>query len=87
MALNVTSLVNATSLSITTKTKILNNFCAKHNYQDTINGAPNPQTKVQFFNQVVSEFIRDAVVSQAAETDAITARNTTTETTSAEIIL
>ena len=40
----------------------IDDFCYQNNYQDVINGEPNPQTKVQYAKQVISQFIKDSIV-------------------------
>lgn len=35
----------------------LNDFCLKNQYQDTINGEPNPQTKFQFAKAVIRGYV------------------------------
>jgi hypothetical protein len=40
----------------------LDDFCYQNNYQDYVNGLPNAQTKLQFANQVIIQFIKDAVI-------------------------
>ena len=60
------------------KTAIVNNFAAAqrtqianafasapaYNYQPTINGAPNPQSKIDFAVEKIAEHIRDVVKSE-----------------------
>ena len=57
-------------------TAILADFCAYNGYQETINGAPNPQTKAQFAKQVVIKFVRESVNAQRAAAAALTASQT-----------
>lgn len=54
------------------KDRILNSFCAQHNYQETILDAEgqnilNPQTKAQFFKAKVAEFVKQSVLAYEAD--------------------
>jgi UTP:GlnB (protein PII) uridylyltransferase len=45
----------------TARTNVLDAFALMGSYQDVIDGAPNPQTKQQFFNKELQQFIKDRV--------------------------
>jgi hypothetical protein len=45
------------------KEVVIDAFARLGNYQDTIGGRPNPQTKEQFFNSELQQFIRDRVAA------------------------
>lgn len=87
MALNIAGLINATNLSSATKLKILNNYCIAKGYQETISGQANPETKTDFFNRTLSAYIKEIVVSQAANAVANTVSTNETNTVNAEIVL
>jgi len=57
-------------------TAILADFCAYNGYQETINGAPNPQTKAQFAKAVVIKFVRESIKAQRAAAAALAASQT-----------
>ena len=57
-------------------TAILADFCAYNGYQETINGAPNPQTKAQFAKQVVVKFVRESIKAQRAQAASLAAAQT-----------
>lgn len=38
--------------------RIRNAFASAYGYQDTINGQPNPETKAQFRDRKIKEFIK-----------------------------
>jgi hypothetical protein len=41
--------------------EIVDALCATYNYQDTIDGQPNPETKAQFARKMVARMIGDVV--------------------------
>lgn len=55
-------------ISITIPDSVLNRvvdaICAQHDYQATINGAPNPETKSQFARRMIREFVKGCVRRQ-----------------------
>lgn len=44
--------------------RIRNAFASAYGYQDTINGQPNPETKAQFRDRKIKEFIKGIVRSE-----------------------
>ena len=54
----------------------LDDFCAVYNYQNTIDGVANPETKVQFFQRKVTEFVWESVKARRTQVAADTARAT-----------
>lgn len=47
----------------TMQNRIRNAFADAYGYQDTINGQPNPETKAQFRDRKIKEYIKDVVRS------------------------
>lgn len=43
--------------------RIRNAFATAYGYQNTINGQPNPETKAQFRDRKIKEYIKDVVKS------------------------
>lgn len=43
--------------------RIRNAFATAYGYQDTINGQPNPETKAQFRDRKIKEYIKEVVRS------------------------
>lgn len=41
------------------KDAVIDAVCVMGGYQDTIDGQPNPQSKQQFFNERIEQFLRD----------------------------
>ena len=56
------------------KAEIINDFCTYHSYPELIKGIPNKETKAQFLNRKIAEFIKDSVKSLRANTQADIAR-------------
>ena len=56
------------------KVEIIDDFCTYHSYPELINGKPNKETKAQFLNRKIAEFIKDSVKSLRANTQADIAR-------------
>lgn len=48
--------------------RIRNAFAAAYGYRDTINGQPNPETKTQFRDRKIKEFIKDIVKAEERRT-------------------
>jgi hypothetical protein len=44
----------------------LDDFCLEHRYQATIDGVSNPESKVQFFQRVIKEYVWGSVKTQRA---------------------
>lgn len=42
-------------------TRVTSGICEKFNYQDTVNGQPNPETKAQFSKRMVALVVKDWV--------------------------
>lgn len=53
----------------------LDDFCEQHRYQATIDDAPNPETKVQFFQRKVKEFVWESVKARRVIVAADAARD------------
>ena len=86
MALNVTGLINATSLSAATKLKILNNFCTYYGYAATLpDGSANPMTKAEFFNRTLTNHIKTVVKQVEGDAAVITTRQTAEAQVESEI--
>lgn len=58
--------------------RIVDAFASQHNYQATINGSPNPETKSQFARRIVREYIVRTVQAQEAEAAIQAARDAVT---------
>jgi hypothetical protein len=53
---------------------ILDAYCETYGYQATINGQPNPQTKLQFARAHIRSIIADAYQSRAGDSAGSAAR-------------
>ena len=62
------------STSFNGTTQDLDDFCSGLNYQETIDGKPNPETKTDFFKKKLKEYAKEVVVSFRANRDAETSR-------------
>lgn len=56
--------------------RILAAFSSQFNYQETIDGNPNPENKSQFVKRKLKEYIASVVIGYEAEQEAISARDT-----------
>jgi hypothetical protein len=54
---------------------IIDGFARQHRYQDTINGAPNPQSKKDFSLEVIKGFVRDTYKAYKAKSEGEAARD------------
>lgn len=67
------------------KTKIVDAFCTAYGYQDTINGAPNPQSKQAFFNARLTAYIKGVYQSEAVKAAEKAAGDAARNSTDAEV--
>lgn len=76
-------------ISITVPDGVINRvrqaFRAAYNYQDTINGQPNPESLNQFVQRKIREYVKEVVKSQEAPAAAETARKAALDAIEAEI--
>lgn len=65
--LNFVQFINQNSPQLTNaqKTKMLDDMCLHFAYQETLlDGVPNPQSKADFVNQLITNFIKSSVQRQ-----------------------
>lgn len=61
--------------------RIVDAFATAYNYQATIDGQPNPETKAQFTRRMVRQYIIEIVKSQEVQAAVKTAYDSITEVT------
>lgn len=47
-----------------TLSEIIDVFATAYNYQATVNGQPNPESKAQFTRRMVRQYIRDIYIAE-----------------------
>ncbi len=73
--------------SAATGLRIVNAYCAKYEYQDTIDGLPNPETKAQFTDRMIRRQIKAVVAEREAQTAQTLAFEDAVKKAEAEIII
>lgn len=67
------------TVSTTVAVRVVEAFTKAYNYEETINGQPNPETKGQFTRRKIREYVREVTVSyeaiNAAETERLKQKN------------
>lgn len=79
------------TISVTIPNAILNRvtdgICGQYSYQATINGSPNPETKAQFAQRMVREFIKNTVKGYEATVAQDAARTAAIASADTDIVL
>lgn len=68
-------------------TRVRDAFATAYNYQAAINGAPNPESRLQFLQRKLREHILDVVRSQESQAAGEVARKAQADKVDSEITL
>lgn len=66
--------IDTFKIDLTVANRVRQSFCKAHGYQDLINGAPNPEGRMQFMKRKLEEYVIESVKAAEATADAETAK-------------
>jgi hypothetical protein len=67
--------------------RVINAVCSQYNYQATVNGSPNPETKAQFAKRMMIVWLKDNVKADEVRAAIEAARTAASARVDSEILM